>query len=347
MAFDHSGQKSVFAFLMLLLMAGVVQGDFIVKPNKAGSTIYRHGTVYEQVTVTIEPGHFLKLKFEISSEPPNQSFLSRFEPPFFTVQPENESLNHGTGGPVGVTFKGSAPNSSVLSPYLLVYQEGGIWRYYLQSPPGSGSGWSGGDFYLTLNAPDQIEVPNDARTAPDFSETYQLGIYLHVNSFGATVEEHSTLIIDKFWVHLAGGEGEGGEDPDGDGDGDGDGKPPNKDPGDNPDDEPDDDEDPPDPTDPVETPETGIQCIDELMQIFKSKFPTFSDSLTSGNDFWKVQWELDIAGQHQTIYWSTKPDPSWGPGTALEKLRKWVRNFGILLMVGFALRQIVVTLRQW
>lgn len=284
-----------------------------------------------------------------------------------TINPES----HGEGGVIAVGVEMSSENNadregfegagswldvSSITLHFLVKQAGGTWKSSSEfsistaaEPPTRNSesttSWS------------LLTAASDGRSMPDWTQTYQVQIQWRVESHFPFEPWNNLDIhhkITSHWVWVAGngsdddqsgGDGDGGDGDDGNGGGGG--KPSNKDPGDNPSDDPPGDKEPPDPSD-SEEPGTGIECIDELKEKFKDKFPKFDQSLTGGNNFWKVEWDFEIPGQQaQTIYWSTAPDTSWGVGEALDKLRKWVRTISIILMVVFTIRQVVLALRQW
>jgi hypothetical protein len=143
------------------------------------------------------------------------------------------------------------------------------------------------------------------------------------------------------------GGGPGGGGGDDGGSGGGGGGPPNNDPGDNGDDGPPATQPAPDP--PTTEPSSdGTTCIDDLKALFAGKFPTFTNDLLSGNNFYKVDITIPIPNAEAKVFHlSTTPDPSWGPGAALDKLRQWCRSFTIILMIFAALRVVVLALRQW
>lgn len=341
--------------MIVLIFAGFAWADdteFIVKPGSIGTGYEPVNTLSPDLTITKVTGGIYALQFSTSASSGGPAVL-RVTPYFYTVDPTSTEKQYGIDGPSGVTFRGEFSDfNSAYSPYLLIAQGGNVWKFELNAPAGSGSAWKNSDVFLELGGSELVSGPGGS---PDWTQPYQLGVHLHFNGT-ASYPDYTprTAIIHKFWVHLPGGDGEdnpgGPGGPGGDGGSGGDGGtdgPPNKNPGDNPNDDPPEEMEPPDDGEPGDPPSTGVPCIDELLNMFKSKFPNFDQELTGGNDFWKVEWQFKIADTDQTFFWSTKPDSSWAVGEALDKLRKWVRSFGILLMVFFAFRQIVITLRQW
>lgn len=360
MAFDHRCQKSILALLILAMLAGTAEAtEFIAKaaPLSTGGLEYSNTGNLNQVN-TFEGGGVLTVKFTSNhgGTLPWGNANFRTTPHFFDIDPTDPAKKHGSGGPYKVTYSGSLEGSSG-SFAVVVEQAGGRWLLHCVPMSGIDQMQGTARQYVIIET-ERVTNASDGRANPNYAEPYTLASNWQINSVPGDPPLY--LRVTQFWVHIEGGDGEGEGGPGGGGDGgddgggddgggdDGGGGPPNKDPGDNPDDDPpkdkppeDDDDDPPGP------PTTGITCIDELMEMFKEKFPKFDQNLTSGNDFWKVEWNIKIGEVENTYYWSTKPDASWAPGAALDKLRAWVRSLGILLMVIFSLRQIVLALRQW